>query len=178
MIFYRHIPVTFLSKTCGILQADPENFWNIFYTVMFVLMMLYFYKTRRRSDWDLDDDIEVCIGTQLHGEGCMEIKVGNQYNIRKREKGKQGTYFLCWGINRNKLECAMKTEQTAQMLWLVWVFYVSLDLFFYEVVCNWCVAHCFQNSLLAATRYFFIKKSREFQNEREKREGNWDTHFH
>ena len=34
-------------------------FWNIFYTVMFVLMMWYFYKTRRRSDWDSDAEFEV-----------------------------------------------------------------------------------------------------------------------
>ena len=40
-------------------QADPGSFWNVFYTVMFVLMMLYFYKTRRRSDWDSEDDLEV-----------------------------------------------------------------------------------------------------------------------
>ena len=42
-----------------LLQADPGNFWNIFYTVMFVLMMWYFYKTRRRSDWDSDAEFEV-----------------------------------------------------------------------------------------------------------------------
>ena len=51
-------------------QADPGSFWNIFYTAMFVLMMLYFYKTRRRSDWDSDDELEVL-----------------QFNIRKHIYG-------------------------------------------------------------------------------------------